>query len=294
MVRHLPAMRKVSHHEDTQLVGGPHHASAPGRLRGRAAAPVLRRLSEIAGRKASREDALRYIACSGGADSVAMALLWYERGIDFELLFSDSGAELPETFWTLPRLAKYVGKPLHVVVGGTFFQHLVAYNYQPPTHHTRWCTRVLKAVPQNRWLKAQGAESVCIGIRADEPQRQKKWATDGWDIEWPLVEASMGKQDVLAMCRKHDMLNPVYEWRSHLSCFCCPMQKLSDWRGMLQHHPTLYVVTESWEQLCRADDPTRTGFLNGAHTLAELRQAKAEQVSMFDEPEGAPCLVCSR
>lgn len=37
----------------------------------------------------------RLIAVSGGCDSIAMALLAHERGEDFDLLFADTGAELP-------------------------------------------------------------------------------------------------------------------------------------------------------------------------------------------------------
>lgn len=60
----------------------------------------------------------KIVTVSGGADSTAVALLMYERGEDFELLFSDTGAELPEVYYLLPRLAETVGKPLHVVSGG--------------------------------------------------------------------------------------------------------------------------------------------------------------------------------
>ena len=88
--------------------------------------------------------ASRFVAVSGGADSTAAALLLWERGEDFELCFADTGAELPEVYWLLPRLAKTVGKPLHVVSGGGFFQKLVAYNFFLPSPRARYCTRELK------------------------------------------------------------------------------------------------------------------------------------------------------
>jgi 3'-phosphoadenosine 5'-phosphosulfate sulfotransferase (PAPS reductase)/FAD synthetase len=71
----------------------------------------------------------KQVCVSGGSDSTALALLLWERGEDFEMAFADTGAELPEVYWLLPRLAQYVGKKLTVVSGGSFFQLLVQYGY---------------------------------------------------------------------------------------------------------------------------------------------------------------------
>ncbi len=49
---------------------------------------------------------MKYVAVSGGADSTALALLMHERGEEFEMVFADTGAELPETYYTLARLAR--------------------------------------------------------------------------------------------------------------------------------------------------------------------------------------------
>ena len=234
---------------------------------------------------------MQYVAVSGGADSVAMALLMHERGEEFELLFSDSGAELPEVFWLIPRLAGYLGKTLNVTAGSTFFEYLIMHDYSLPTQSSRWCTRVLKSVPQDAWLaKAGNAENVCIGIRADEPRRLKHWPTQGWEIRHPLNEVGMGKLDVLALCEKHGMLNPVYQWRTNTSCFCCPFQRASDWRGLLRHHPTLFKVAEEWEEqsVARGRQTWRE-----RQRLIEIRQARDDQVSMFDDPDDEPCLICS-
>jgi len=61
---------------------------------------------------------IKQVCISAGADSTALALLLYERGEDFEMVFSDTGAELPEVYWLLPRIAQYTGKKLTVVSGG--------------------------------------------------------------------------------------------------------------------------------------------------------------------------------
>lgn len=224
---------------------------------------------------------MKYIAISGGADSVAMVLLAHERGEDFEMLFSDSGVELPEVYWMLPRIARYVNKPLHVTSGQSFFSWLAEHDYCLPSHKTRWCTRVLKSEPQEAWLlNAGNAESVSIGIRADEQSRLKKWPTPGWEILHPLNDAGLVKPEVHALCRKHGLLNPVYEWRTATACYCCPWQRLADWRGLLQRHPALYAVSEAWEQ--EALSRGRLGWAAKLN-LKDMREGIENQGSMFDQ-----------
>jgi len=94
-----------------------------------------------------------------------------------------------------------------------------------------------------------GAEEVVVGIRADEAHRLNgPQGRNGLYHVYPLVDAGMDKPAVKALCAKYDLLNPIYEWRSSVSCFCCFFQRLSDWRGLLRYHPTLYAVAEAWEK----------------------------------------------
>ena len=74
----------------------------------------------------------KFVSVSGGKDSTATALLLWERKEDFELIWADTGAELPENYWIVPRLAQLIQKPLHVVSNGTFFQWLVKKGYFLP------------------------------------------------------------------------------------------------------------------------------------------------------------------
>jgi len=56
------------------------------------------------------DDATRhFVSFSGGADSTALAIYLADRGQDFTLLMADTGAELPETYWIAPRVARELG-----------------------------------------------------------------------------------------------------------------------------------------------------------------------------------------
>lgn len=221
---------------------------------------------------------MNYLSVSGGADSTAMALLLWERGEDFEMVFSDTGAELPDTYFMLPLLSQKVGKKLHVVNNGTFFQWLLHFEYMLPSPFLRWCTRILKQKPLHAFSK-----DMAMGIRADEPRRIK-------GRNYPLVEAGMAKKDVLDLCRKYDLLNPVYSWRSNVSCFCCPFQRKGDWLGLWRNYPELYRIAEQWEE--GSIRGTRFGWHIG-YTLKDLRTFSDSQIKLWPDPEEEPCLICT-
>ena len=237
----------------------------------------------------------KYVAVSGGADSTAMALHYWEQGIDFEMCLSDTGAELPENYWLLPRLARAVNKPLHIVSNGPFFQHLCGYGFLLPGPRLRWCTRLLKQIPQDRFYESVGAETVAVGIRADEPRRlhtNTKPRHGKHEFIYPLADAGLTKKDVKRLCAKYDLLNPVYQWRTNVSCFCCFFQRKYDWLNMLKHHPTLYAVAEEWES--ESFRTTNQGWgWNERFTLEALRKADEQQIKLWPDPEEEPCLICS-
>jgi len=205
---------------------------------------------------------------SGGCDSTAVCLLYKERGIDFEMLFADTGAEFPENYWFLPRLAKYVGKKLIVVNNGSMFLWLVKKEYFLPSRRVRWCTEKLKTIPIANYYKEHDYVHA-MGIRADEQYRirDKSKLHKNEEILYPLIDAGIDKIEAKRICEKHDMLNPIYHWRTNVSCFCCPFQRLEDWRGLYKNHPELFMVAEQWEEV-------RTGFSwrSDKWTLRKIRE----------------------
>jgi len=235
------------------------------------------------------ERAMNLLSYSGGADSTAMAILLKQQGIEYELVFADTGAEFPETVWMVARTANLLKKNLTVVSNGGFFAWLVQFGWLLPSAHRRWCTRLLKRTPLDKNREVVGAEVVYVGIRADERERASRLAESNPYWQFPLIEAGLGKTDVIALCRKHDLLNPLYQWRTNVSCFCCPFQRKQDWLGMLQHHPTLYRLSEEWE----AQSIRTCGFTFSPWPLRELRTADEAQLRLIpDEAPDEPCIIC--
>ena len=115
----------------------------------------------------------------------------------------------------------------------------------------------------------------------------------GHRFEYPLASAGFGKKDVMRLAEKHGLLNPVYDWRSNVSCFCCPFQRKGDWLGMLRHHPTLYRVTEEWEARCAETSRVKKATWPMDYSVRRLRCADEAQMRLWPETKAEPCLICT-
>lgn len=215
------------------------------------------------------------ISYSGGMDSTALAIWAKQQGHEITLHFADTGAELPEVLWFVPRVAKALGAKLIVYNNATFFQLLIKYGLNLPSWRCRWCTKELKvrALPND----------IAIGICADESHRMP----DGYR---PLVDAGIDEKEAKNICRKAGLVNPIYDWRIHSSCFCCPFQRISDWLGLAKRHPYLYALSEEWETLCLSG--TSGYMFHDNYSLRELREAKEDQLSLFNEECDTACAIC--
>ena len=224
-----------------------------------------------------------WASVSGGADSTAMALLLQQHGVEFEISFADTGAEFPETFATLSALSRHLRKKLRVVSSsGGFFGGIESRGFFLPSAVQRWCTRELKVRPLERIRQPNDVSAV--GITADEAHRM-----DGKGLLRPLVDAGITSAEAKDMCREAGLLNPLYAWRSSVSCFCCPFQRKRDWMGMMQHHPAFYRLAEEWEE--RSRSVSGHGWFRGRF-LRDMRCADESQIKLFPEEPYAPCVIC--
>ena len=215
------------------------------------------------------------VSFSGGADSTALAWYLKDKGEEIELVMADTGAELPETLFAAPDIARRLGVKLTVLSSATFFQRLTARGFLLPSFKIRWCSRELKidCLPKD----------TAIGITADEAHRRP-------EAYRPLVDAGITKEEARAICKKHGLLNPCYRWRSSCSCFCCPFQGKFNWLGLLQQHHQLYALAELWEGFSMQ---TGHGFTwNEKFSLKQLREADEQQVKLFRDSEHEACAIC--
>lgn len=221
-------------------------------------------------------EARHIVPVSGGKDSSALAVYLKQRNpeVNFEYVFSDTGVELPETIDYLDRLENVLGVRIHRVSamemfdmaekpGRTafdiaLFEHFAGFL---PSPRARWCTRIMKIAPFERFIGSDRAYSY-IGIRADESR--SGYLGTGTAGAKPVVISEKPnitpvypyRDDAIDIAEVGRILDSAglglpdyYEWRSRSGCYFCFYQQIGEWQGLKERHPELYEKAKAYETM---------------------------------------------
>lgn len=153
---------------------------------------------------------LRHVCLISGKDSATLALELRRRQpeIVVEYIYNVTGAELPEVWAWLDRVAAALGQPIRRVGGN--MDVVIADEGMLPGHGFRFCTRKLKIKPLDAELAGTPAV-VYYGLRADEPLRvghERRTANDPIIPAYPLRAWGIGLDDVYRILDDADLLPP--------------------------------------------------------------------------------------
>lgn len=208
------------------------------------------------------EGGVPIIPVSGGADSSYLAILLHALfpEVPWRLVFTDTGTaenpvEEPEVYTALDRLEVYLGKKIERLMPEKgLFEIIEQYGGFLPGHQSRYCTRMLKKVPFERWLKqfAGVDKFVFVGIRADEAGRV---AFDLAETEtiMPFVQMGLTREDIFRGLEATVGIPAMYRRRTRSGCFMCPFQRRSELVGLLQEKPTEFLKAEGCEHVAVSD-----------------------------------------
>lgn len=246
---------------------------------------------------------------SGGKDSAALAVYLRQQypEIPTEYVFCDTGCELPETYEYLRNLGIILGKP---IIRLTALDLLVVrkkpgrnpfdwwlnqvYNGYLPSPRSRWCTRVLKIEPLERFVGQQKVFSY-IGIRADEdregykPKKPPKFSNRPNIIPvYPFKDDKLKLADIKRILAECGLGIPeYYKWRSRSGCYFCFYQQIGEWQGLLEKHPDLFEKAKQYETKRNGKQFT---WVDG-RPLANIEKiGERRSIPSMDEIEG--CAIC--
>ena len=191
------------------------------------------------------------LGLSGGKDSSALAIFMREKVPDMEYFFTDTGAELPETYEYLDRLESYLGKPIARLNSSRTFDHLLKTQFNDflPSPTTRWCTRELKIRPFEEFVGEDEVISY-VGIRADENRGGYVSTKPNIKAVFPFKEADLDYADIKRILDDSGLGIPdYYKWRSRSGCYFCFFQRKSEWIGLKERHPQLFEEAKKYEKL---------------------------------------------
>ena len=263
------------------------------------------------------------LSLSGGKDSAALAIYMRDRVRSMEYIFHDTGKELPETYEYLGRLEAILGTPIHTttvengdLVG--FDQLLKIYGGMLPSSHKRWCTRMMKLKPFEKFI----GNSPCynyVGLRADENRSGYISHKPNITPVYPFITDGLVKADIERILEESGLGMPTYtNWgRTRSGCFFCFYQQKREWVALKEQHPDLFEQAKEYEKpgkgakttfywcgdepLSELEKPERMAQIKAEHEIARQRaRAKVKARPLievlggaeqeFEERDG--CLIC--
>jgi len=221
------------------------------------------------------------LGLSGGKDSAALAVYMRDHhpDLNIEYFFTDTGEELPEVNEFLGRLEGYLGKPiLRLNPRRDFKFWLQEYNHFLPSAQTRWCTRQLKLLPFEEWIKPSLSTgdkvTSYVAIRADEDYREGYTSKSAnLHVKLPFREDGIDKAGVMDILESSGLGHPkYYEWRSRSGCTFCFFQQKIEWVRLKERHPEAFIAAKNLEK-----DALEHG--------SPFTWSKGESLSDIEQPE---------
>ena len=254
--------------------------------------------------------ARQIVPLSGGKDSTALAVHLsqnYPR-VPFEYVFSDTGAELPETYAYFDRLEHVLDAPVKRVSalellgvsekpGRTAFDVVLFEHFAGflPSPRSRWCTRMLKIHPFERHVGGDRAYSY-IAIRADE-QRKGYTGSGSRPVVlsekpnitpvYPFKDLGFVLSDIQHILDESGLgLPEYYAWRSRSGCYFCFYQQIGEWQGLRDRHPELFERAKAYEE---QQDGRGYTWVDG-RSLNEVAAMPRRPVKANSDEDG--CAIC--
>ncbi len=248
------------------------------------------------------------VSVSGGKDSAALAIYLRQNypELPTEYVFCDTGCELPETYEYIKRLEGLLGVQVTRLTALETLQIQAKPGRNPfdiwlrevyggflPSPRSRWCTRVLKIAPFERYVGEHNTFNY-IGIRADEdrdgykPKKPPKLSERPNIVPvYPFKDDGIQLADVKRILEESGLgLPKYYEWRSRSGCYFCFYQQIGEWQGLRERHPDLFEKAKEYETELNGK---RFTWKDG-RTLDDITSMPRHEVPSMDEIEG--CAIC--
>lgn len=201
------------------------------------------------------------LPCSGGNDSTALAILLccLFPHIDWILLFTDTKAEPQATMDNLTLLEETLGRKIvRLVPEMGLFERIDHYGGFLPSQRQRWCTRELKILPFDKYIRENLAgENVrvwsFVGIRADENRFGFISEDDDLQMVFPFKAMGVDREAVYEIVNRTLGIARTYQSRSRSGCTPCPFQRRSEIVGLLLETPKDFEKGLSYEKLAARD-----------------------------------------
>jgi hypothetical protein len=194
-----------------------------------------------------QERKVHVLSFGGGVNSTALLFLIKEKGMPLdEIIFADTGNELPETYEIIKQINPTIVKS---ELAKDLYDYL--WNKQClPSRMKRDCTSKFKISPIRKYLRnkyGKDAKFVTyIGIALEEAHRMRTSDVKYIENSYPLVDNKIDRNGCIEILKRNGFDNVIKS-----GCFFCPFTKKAGWIDLKIKHPELMQKAVALEKNCR-------------------------------------------
>lgn len=211
---------------------------------------------------------MKYVASvSFGKDSLAMLIKIKELGLPLDeviyvdIMFDDNiSGETPEMASFITKAEKILKEKFDIEVthlrGVTFKEQFykikqrgnhIGDNYGFPYTIGAWCNDRLKMQPIKEYMRKQTDDVIqYVGIAYDEPKRYERLNHETHIA--PLYDLKITEAEAMEICKKYDLVSPIYKTSFRGGCWFCPKQRLSQLKWLYKEHNDLWNILKEMEK----------------------------------------------
>jgi 3'-phosphoadenosine 5'-phosphosulfate sulfotransferase (PAPS reductase)/FAD synthetase len=186
----------------------------------------------------------KYISFSGGVESTTMCILY---GSNAKAIWADTGSEHKLMYQRIEKVESEIRKihPRFEIIKlkaeakykGEVYDNLekltIAQKFMP-SNQARFCTRLFKIEPIDRYLSEQEECELMIGLNADEENSR----VGNWGLQsnvkytYPLIDDGLTRDDCEAILNEHCLHPNMPVYMSRGGCRMCFFKSKKEYKAM--------------------------------------------------------------
>lgn len=249
----------------------------------------------------------RFISFSGGVESTTLCLIY---GAVAKPIFADTGSEHEELYERLEKVEQKL-KQIHGdqfsilrVSAGNLKEYIKKQHFFP-NHQARYCTRIFKIEPIDRFLREQGECELMIGLNANEASDRtgNYGLIETVKYTYPLVDNGLTRDACLALLKKAEIEPTFPPYMQRGGCDICFYKSKAEWKSLVLLNEKKARELAEFEESVQDEREKYFSINKDLGKLSDFIQAVKNQGELFDmaqtypsyEDKHSPCGVfCHR
>lgn len=190
----------------------------------------------------------RFISFSGGVESSTLTLIY---GAVAKPIFADTGAEHEELYERLEKfeakMKEIHGKDFEIIRvsrEGETLKDYIKKEHFFPNHGARFCTRMFKIEPIDKFLAKQGECELMIGLNANEASDRtgNYGLKQNVNYSYPLIDNGLSREACKILLKRVDLEPAFPPYMRRGGCDICFYKSKPEWKALI-----LLNENKAWE-----------------------------------------------